>query len=83
MIGPGIIERAFELAHGGTCATLQDVRRHLIRENYTNIDAHLAGFSIPRQLKGLLKSGPKPEAGYGPSGLLPAIPAPEGVPGTR
>lgn len=46
---PGIIERAFQLAHGST--TVEDVRKALKIEGYSNVDAHLAGPSIKADLK--------------------------------
>ena len=46
---PGIIERAFELAHCST--TVEDVRKALKSEGYSNVDAHLAGRSIKADLK--------------------------------
>lgn len=46
---PGIIERAFELAHCST--TIEGVRKALKSEGYTNVDAHLAGRSIKADLK--------------------------------
>ena len=44
-----IIERAFELARG--TANVEDIRKTLRREGYTNVDAHLGGASIRAQLK--------------------------------
>jgi hypothetical protein len=46
---PGIIERAFELAHNST--TVEDIRKALKSEGYSNVDAHLAGPSIRAELK--------------------------------
>lgn len=44
-----IIERAFQLAPLST--SVEDIRRALRDEGYSNIDAHLAGASIRAQLK--------------------------------
>ena len=44
-----IIERAFELAP--THENLEDIRRILRREGYSNVDAHLGGASIKAELK--------------------------------
>jgi hypothetical protein len=44
-----IIERAFELARGSN--DLDDIRKTLRREGYSNVDAHLAGASIKADLK--------------------------------
>ena len=46
----GTVERAFQLARSGTCNTIDDIRRQLAREQCTNVEAHLAGSSIRRQL---------------------------------
>lgn len=44
-----IIERAFQLARGSD--NLEDIRRKLRHEGYSNVDAHLAGASIRADLK--------------------------------
>ena len=44
-----IIERAFELASEST--NIEDVRKALRREGYSNVDAHLGGASIKADLK--------------------------------
>jgi len=44
-----IIERAFQLARGST--TIEEIRRTLRQEGYSNVDAHLAGASIKADLK--------------------------------
>ena len=44
-----IIERAFQLARGS--ANLDDIRKTLRREGYSNVDAHLGGASIKADLK--------------------------------
>ncbi len=57
MTGPeslSTVQRAFELAADGTCQTLDDVRRKLTAERYSNIQAHLEGRSIRLQLKQLM-----------------------------
>lgn len=46
---PGIIERAFQLAANLT--TVEEVRKALKSEGYSNVDAHLAGPSIRADLK--------------------------------
>ena len=50
----GTVERAFELARDGRCRTLEEIRRTLAREQFGNVDAHLAGFGIRTQLKALM-----------------------------
>lgn len=44
-----IIERAFQLARSST--TIEEIRRILRQEGYSNVDAHLAGASIKADLK--------------------------------
>jgi hypothetical protein len=44
-----IIERAFELA--GASANIDELRKALRQEGYSNVDAHLAGASIKADLK--------------------------------
>ena len=46
---PNIIERAFQLARGST--DLDEIRKTLRREGYSNIDAHLGGAAIRADLK--------------------------------
>ena len=49
MQNQNIIERAFELARSSD--NLEDIRRVLRREGYSNVDAHLGGASIKTELK--------------------------------
>jgi hypothetical protein len=49
MHNPTIIERAFELARGSS--NVDDIRKTLRREGYSNVDAHLGGASIKAELK--------------------------------
>jgi len=44
-----IIERAFQLAR--TSDNIDDIRKTLRREGYSNVDAHLGGASIKADLK--------------------------------
>jgi hypothetical protein len=44
-----IIERAFQLAR--EVGNIDDIRRTLRQEGYSNVDAHLAGASIKADLK--------------------------------
>ena len=46
---PGIIERAFQLARG--TANVDEIRKTLRQEGYSNVDAHLAGASIKADLR--------------------------------
>jgi len=47
------IERAFELARSGRFASVSDIRLALRRERFDQVEAHLAGSSIARQLRAL------------------------------
>ncbi len=49
MHSPNIIERAFQLAPAST--SVDDIRKALRQEGYSNVDAHLAGASIKAELK--------------------------------
>ena len=51
-----ILERAFVLARSGRCESLNDVREILSREGYSNVDAHLTGGVIRKQLTALLEA---------------------------
>jgi tRNA G26 N,N-dimethylase Trm1 len=46
---PNIIERAFELARSST--NIDEIRKVLRREGYSNVDAHLGGAAIKADLK--------------------------------
>jgi hypothetical protein len=48
-----VVERAFQVA--GSCATIDEIRRRLRAEGYAQVDAHLGGRMIRRELKGLLR----------------------------
>jgi len=50
-----ILERAFELARSGDCNSIDDIRRRLKAEQYSQVDAHLSGATVRRQLLGLCK----------------------------
>ncbi len=49
MDSPDIIERAFQLAQSSV--NIEEVRKALRREGYSNVDAHLAGRMIRADLK--------------------------------
>ena len=44
-----IIERAFQLASGAT--SIDEIRKALRQEGYSNVDAHLSGASIKKDLR--------------------------------
>jgi hypothetical protein len=50
------LERAFALARSGRCAGLDDIRRTLRRERYDQVEGHLAGPSIGKQLRDLCRT---------------------------
>lgn len=50
---PTTLERAFALARSGRYASVADIRLALKRERCDQVEAHLAGFSIAKQLRGL------------------------------
>jgi len=50
-----VIERAFELARGGNCHSVADIIRVLKTEQYVNIDSHLYGPVLRKQLTALMK----------------------------
>jgi hypothetical protein len=60
---PTTLERAFALARSGTCASVNDIRIRLKAERYDNVDAHLAGHSIARQLRMLCAEAAPSRAG--------------------
>ena len=53
-----LIKRAFELA--SNCGTIGEVKRRLIAEGYTQVNANLAGWQIRRGLQRRLKRGLAP-----------------------
>jgi hypothetical protein len=53
MHAPTTLERAFTLARTGTFANVGDLRAALKREGFDQVEAHLAGPSISRQLRAL------------------------------
>ena len=52
MRSANIIERAYELAPSST--RIDEIRKTLRREGYSNVDAHLAGTKIRSDLQKLL-----------------------------
>jgi hypothetical protein len=53
MHAPTTLERAFTLARSGTCTGVGDLRILLKQEGFDQVEAHLAGPSIARQLRAL------------------------------
>ena len=50
-IPPSTLERAFELARSGDYANASEIRSQLKRERHDQVEAHLQGPSISRQLR--------------------------------
>jgi hypothetical protein len=50
---PTTLERAFDLARSGRFVSVSDIRLALKRERFEQVEAHLAGFAIAKQLRGL------------------------------
>jgi hypothetical protein len=53
MQAPTTLERAFELARSGEFTTVADIRQRLRAERYDQVDAHLSGPALSRQLRAL------------------------------
>ncbi|MES2288442.1 MAG: hypothetical protein V4530_01795 [Pseudomonadota bacterium] len=53
---PHLVERALELAAGGSCKTVGDIRRTLRRERYDLIDQFFDGRAFKQQLAVVIKS---------------------------
>jgi hypothetical protein len=62
MQAPTTLERAFALARSGTCANVGEVRLALKRERFDQVEAHLSGASISRQLRALCEEAQRPPA---------------------
>ena len=56
---PSTLERAFQLARTGECLNLSEIRQRLKRERHDQVDAHLQGHAIGRQLKALCEEARK------------------------
>ena len=59
---PTTLERAFALARSGTCANVHEIRQQLRAERFDQVDAHLVGPTIARQLRELCLEARSPEA---------------------
>jgi len=51
----GIIERAFQLA--SQCSSIEELRKHLRKEGFMQVDAHLSGLGFKRELRKLFNDG--------------------------
>lgn len=53
---PTVIERAFDVARSGRCKSIDEVRAILSREGHFNVDAHLSGGVLRKQLNALIRA---------------------------
>jgi hypothetical protein len=60
MTDQSTIERAFVLARSGSCGSVADIRSTLKRERFDQVEAHLAGPSLARQLRTLCEAARLP-----------------------
>lgn len=49
------LERAFEIAREGSCATLSDLARMLGREHYLGVEPQLSGRGLRIQLRAIMQ----------------------------
>jgi len=63
MTRPTTLERAFDLARSGRYASVQEIRLALKGERFDNVEAHLAGRSLVRQLRDLCEQARRPAEG--------------------
>lgn len=59
---PSTLERAFTLARSGACASVGDIRQQLKQERFDQVEAHLAGYSINRELRALCEKAKRQPA---------------------
>ena len=56
------VERAFDLARSGECASIDELQRRLNREGYSLAPSHLASPTLRKQLIALIKEAAPPIA---------------------
>ena len=56
-----MLERAFQLARGGEARAIDEVARKLKAEGYSQVDSHLAGPSLRKQLKSAMVAAQRGE----------------------
>jgi hypothetical protein len=54
--GTGVIQRALQMAGEGRFRSVDEIQAALIREGYYHVPPYLAGLSIRRQLRAIMKS---------------------------
>lgn len=50
------VARALQIAREGKCRSVEDIRRRLASERHENVDAHLGGAAIRKQLRNLIQA---------------------------
>ncbi len=53
---PTTLERAFTLARSGSYESVNAIRLQLKKERFDQVEAHLAGYSINRELRALCRA---------------------------
>jgi hypothetical protein len=56
MIDRNVVKRAFDIAP--ECGSIEELKRRLIREGYTRVNAHLSGWQIRRGILGRVNRHP-------------------------
>jgi hypothetical protein len=59
MASSSTVERAFELARGGQCRSVDDIRRKLQAERCEAVEGHLSSGALKRQLLELIQQAVK------------------------
>ncbi len=57
----GTVQRAFDLADSGDFRTVQEIRDRLAKEGLADVDRHLTGPSIRRDLRRAIEAAALPE----------------------
>jgi virulence-associated protein VapD len=65
---PTTIERAYQLAQGGTCRTVGDIKQQLQSEGFERIQESLYGLSLTTALRKLCQDNFVAEAEAAPAG---------------
>ncbi len=52
---PTTLERAYELARSGECATVSDIRERLKREHFDSVAGQISGRSLTEDLRRLCR----------------------------
>lgn len=66
---PSLLERAYQIARSGECAGLSDLRKQLRAEGHQQIEGHLSGLALRRELAALIDAAnPAGPAERGPRG---------------